>query len=255
MVEPRTADNDVRKFLAIGLSVGSFAVVIALGIACLVLAREVDEADKRFGYAKDILGVLLPVTSAWMGTIIAFYFSKENFDAATRNSLALVKQLTPDQKLATLPIGDGMIPIEGIDPKLVIEGSKTPANYKLKADLLGPLADKRRERLPIFGEGGCILLMAHRSLIDKFIVKKVGENPAITPDGLTLQDLSNDSEAGPVMTGSFRTLPPSASLADAKRLMDTIPGLSDVFVTVDGTKQTKVLGWVTDGKILEKSKA
>ena len=37
--------------------------------------------------------------------------------------------------------------------------------------------------------------------------------------------------------------------------MDTIPGLSDVFVTADGGKQTKVIGWVTDGKVLENSKA
>ena len=54
---------------------------------------------------------------------------------------------------------------------------------------------------------------------------------------------------------SFRTLPSTASLADAKHFMDTIPGLSDVFVTADGTKQAKVTGWVTDGKVLDKSRA
>lgn len=255
MAEPR-ADAFVRKYLALGLSFGALTIVLGLGIACLVLAHGIADPKERADYAKDILSFILPVVGTWIGTVIAFYFSKEGFEAATQNSLNLVKQLTPEQRLATITIAEGMIPLDQIDPKLSIERGKTAADYRLKADLLDARLDaRRRERLPVLDEEGCVVFIAHRSLIDKFIVRKIAADANVRPDSLTLKDMAEDPETGRVLKESFRTLPLSATLADAKRFMDTVPGLSDVFVTLDGTKQTKVTGWVTNVRVLEKSKA
>jgi hypothetical protein len=34
--------------------------------------------------AKDILATLLPVIGTWIGTVLAFFYSKENFESAAR---------------------------------------------------------------------------------------------------------------------------------------------------------------------------
>ena len=102
-------DDGFRKWLALALTVASFVIVLGLGLGSLLLARgDGATALQSFTYAKEILGILLPVASAWMGTIIAYYFSRENFEAATRSTMSLVKQLTPDEKLAAIPITEGI---------------------------------------------------------------------------------------------------------------------------------------------------
>ena len=48
---------------------------------------------------------------------------------------------------------------------------------------------------------------------------------------------------------AFVVVPPTANLAEVKRQMDSDPDCSDVFVTEDGKKDSKVIGWVTNVNI------
>lgn len=82
--------------------------------------------------------------------------------------------------------------------------------------------------------------MAHRSLIDRFIVQETAKGKNVAD--LTLADMLADTSTNEILRGSFQTLLETASLAEAKALMDKIKICSDVFATVDGTANTKVTG-------------
>lgn len=227
------------------LVIGLFAILVAAAPAIrYVFTGEGDAAsvEKSFANVKDVLGILLPVMSAWAGTVLAFYFSKDNFESAAKNTAALVQQLSSEEKLKSTIVRDVMIKIEDAD-KLVLD--KEPAAITLKKDILEDILDaNHRERLPILDTEAHIKYMVHRSLIDKFIVKKAGEGAEV--DKLTLADLLADKNSEKIMSKSFCTIPVSQNLGYAKAEMEKILNCSDVFITVDGTPNSQVIGWITD---------
>ena len=105
-------DTQFRFNLARWIVVFVFSVTGLIGITALVAAVVKAAPGEAFGSVKDILGILLPVLSAWAGTVFAFYFGRESFEAAARSTAALVKQLTPEEKLRSIIFKDVMIPID-----------------------------------------------------------------------------------------------------------------------------------------------
>src|SRR5690348_1272023 len=86
-----TNDNRFRFNLAKWIVIFVFSVTGLIGITAIVAAWQAQQP--AYGAIKDILGILLPVLSAWAGTVFAFYFGRENFETAARTSAALVRQL------------------------------------------------------------------------------------------------------------------------------------------------------------------
>jgi hypothetical protein len=242
-------DSQFRFNLARWIVVFVFSVTGLIGITALVAAVVKAAPGEAFGSVKDILGILLPVLSAWAGTVFAFYFGRENFEAAARSTAALVKQLTPEEKLRSIIFKDVMIPIDKAS-KLILD--KPQNAIKLKADMIDGILEKdKRERLPMLDQQGHIKFMAHRSLIDRFIVQETAKGKNVAD--LTLDDMLKDAPTKVVLEGSFQTLKESSNLAEAKALMDKITICSDVFATEDGTPGTKVTGWVTNVIVREHS--
>jgi hypothetical protein len=60
--------------------------------------------------AKEILTMILPMIGTWVGTVLAFYFGKEQLEAATRSVTAIARELTPEEKLRSIKVTDKMIP-------------------------------------------------------------------------------------------------------------------------------------------------
>lgn len=240
-------------FGGIGL-LGMFAIAMAaIPTIIFVWQNKGDENTIRDGFTniKDILGILLPVMSAWAGTVLAFYFTRENFESAARNTAALVKQLNPEEKLKSILIKDVMIRIEAADT-LTLEKAESEKETKLRKDMIDAILDKKkRNRLPILDKAGLIKYMAHRSLIDQFIAQKADEKNKA--EDLTLAGMLSVKEFKEVLTGSYKTLQETSSLAEAKALMDKIAICSDVFVTEDGQPNTRVIGWVTDVIVREQA--
>jgi hypothetical protein len=200
---------------------------------------------------KDILGIVLPVISAWAGTVLAFYFSRENYESAARNTAALVKQLTPEEKLRSTSVKDAMKPI---DKAVTFQLNKPDDSVLIKSEIIdGKYEPSNVERLPILDAKGCIKYMAHRSMVDRFIVKSIPKKKPV--EDLTLGDMVCDDYFKLILTDGFKTLPQTASLSEAKALMDKNKNCDDVFITMNGEKDTKVIGWVTNVCILEALKA
>jgi hypothetical protein len=225
----------------------SFSVIGALGIVAILAVAFGDE--KKVSAIKDILSILLPVIGAWAGTVIAYYFSRENFESAAKNTRSLVKELSPDKVLESILIKDAMIPIETASK---LELTKNESEIYLKPDLIDSIMDKnKKNRLPILDKEGKIKYMLHRSIIDQFIVNAVSAGKALKE--ISLQDLLADDEFKKIVLESFETLGPNSNLAEAKALMDKVVNCSDVFVTENGKRDSKAVGWVTNAIVLSHS--
>ena len=235
-----------RKSLGRTIIYFSLGVVAVLGITAIIAVAA--SSKESSAAVKDILSLLLPVISVWVGTILAFYYGKENYETAAKSTADLVKQLTPEEKLKSIPAKSVMIPIEKAS-KLILD---KPEDQMKLSDIIKRLDTEKKKRLPIMDTNGCIKFIAHRSTVDQFIVQKAFAGKQLTE--LTLKDLIDDKDYHNILTAGFGTINPSASLADAKILIDKIDLCLDVFITEDGTAQTKVIGWITNVIITEQAR-
>ena len=101
----------MKDYIALAIVIFSFAVVIIL----IVQAFQLSDKDVSFKNTKDIIGFFLPVVGTWMGTILTFYFTKENFESASRSMQETIKKLTSEDKLKATKATEVMIEVAKID--------------------------------------------------------------------------------------------------------------------------------------------
>jgi len=224
---------------------GLVAVSI-LGLAAIVFTAIWDKSDEIFSNVKDILTMVLPLIGAWVGTVLAFYFSKDNFKAAsdsTRDLLSAFK--SSEEKLKTIRVADVMIKTDAIT-KLILDKDEKLIN--LKVDIIDSKLEKDKDkpynRLPVLTDKMYPKYIIHRSLFDKYFYKMTLASKKI--EDLTLADMSSDPDFVNPLTKSFGTIKVDSNLAEVKHLIDTVPDCQDVFVTDSGTPDSKVIGWITN---------
>lgn len=255
--DPKNKNTDSEERAKIGRRVVYFAlgVIGILGLAAIAVAiyapagESIEKSKQRYELVKDVLTSLLPVLGTWVGTVLAFYFSKENFVEAAKQTSELVRQLTLDQKLQEIPVVDAMISMT--DPnaiKFILDRPEDKIN--LKTDILDLLSKSGKNRLPFIDTNGIVKYIIHRSIIDKYI-SEYALSGAIKPIDLTLKDLLCIDQYKQI-SSSFGTVGRDAKLNAVKNLIDGNLGCSDVFVTEDGTKSCKAFGWVTNVILTEK---
>ena len=252
-------DSKFRMMLAKAVTSWALAVILAIAVLIIVIAGinalhqpSQDKTRDFFDIAKYVLGVLLPVIGAWVGTVLAFYFGRENFEAASKSAANLVRQMSSREKLQAEPVSHAMMKINDVTTFKILAG-KTEADIKIK-ELIDEGFEKDklqpRNRLPILdaeGRGKCVL---HRSTIDAFVAPKK-HPPDVDESTLALKDLLEDPKLKDFIVNSFMPVPESATLADAKDLLDKIPQCLDILVTQDGTKNGIVVGWITNVMVLQ----
>lgn len=256
--DPQTSEAEAIARSKIGRQVTYFALAVTalLSITAILVATNVtNDLEKRFMFVKDILTIVLPLVGTWVGTVLAFYFSRENFVAAARQTADLVRQLTPEQRLQGVPVTEAMLDMSAsTTTKLVLSTAEDAEKVKLKTDVIDTLLEKQnRNRLPIVDSAGRVLFVVHRSFIDKFLVKRA-ETAGKSLADATLKDLLAETDLKMIFQ-SFATLGKDAKLIAVKRAMDGNPNCSDAFVTEDGTKGSRALGWITNVIVQEKSAA
>jgi len=226
-------------------------IVLVAGISAL-LKPSPEKMVQFFDISKYVLGVLLPVIGAWVGTVLAFYFGQGSFEAASKSAANLVRQLSPREKLQAEPVGHAMMKINDVTT-FKIPADKTQADITIKQlidegfekDQLQP-----RNRLPILDAEGRGKYVIHRSIVDAFVAAKK-HPPTADESTLTLKDLLEDPKLKDYIVNSFISLAPDATLADAKDLFDRNPLCLDILVTQDGTKNGIVVGWITNVMVLQ----
>jgi hypothetical protein len=236
--QPPQPPGPVRDWIAISITAGSILLLLLLAITAIVINKD----------PKDVLTILLPVIGTWVGTVLAFYFGKENLDAATR-SVATMARLTASDKLKQILATDKMITKDRMFFKRTPESS-----IKLLETLDELEQQKKGDRIPVLDPQDRPVYVVHRSTIDQYLTTQARQPTPPDLKILTLQDLLSDSKLKDKLENSFITLNENATLQDVKAAMDAAPDAQDAFLTRNGKSNEPILGWITNNIIADNSR-
>ena len=260
-----TTDALFRSRLARTLTTWSLCFLLIIALVALIGAGiysynappgHTPEAKERatffFDLVKYLLATILPVVAGWVGTVLAFYYGKENFEAGTKSVTIAARALTTKEKLAGIKVNTLGIARSEFNA-LVLNTADTEEAKKTD---LGTVKDEFRdkkvpaklyERLPILLKGDVPYMVLHRSTLNAFLVEANEKDPKKS----TLGTLCNELKFSP--NDSFVAVASDATADQAKTEMENIKNCSDVFVTTDGKKTGAVTRWITNVDLLEKA--
>jgi hypothetical protein len=270
--QPVTADERLRGNIATKvLLFGTVTLCIVASIMVIggivLFVRSTDKNDtteRAIHMVQMVFNALLPVIATWVGTVIAFYFGKANFEAASKSAQDMVKQFAnSDDKLRATKVSDPNVMrlfAEIIFNKEIV--SKKDEEIMVQKDLIDFMDDPKNvgDRLPIFDPKNCIRYLIHESTLNEFARKLSSDKyPALkgkTIDTITLaQMVSNaDDDMNNKLTKCLIFVAKTATLLEAKEKMQANKWSQDVFVTDNGIASEPVIGWITNNKIVEMSK-
>ncbi len=205
---------------------------------------------------RDVFNMVVPLIGTWIGTVIAYYFSGENFERASQSVQRMVDQVVVE-RLRGIAARDAMI-ARGSMKVIHLAAGDDGSGVPLKAGMLD-LLKPPVTRLPVLDDKGLIKYIIHQSLVFRFVTEKTIEAAgAAKPFDVTTQTLKHFLDHPGVLDVVAKTmgfLRPDATLADAKARMEAVPGCQDVFITEDGTQATPVQGWLTNVEIAKRARA
>jgi hypothetical protein len=229
-----SSETRLRPYLAM-IVLGLSIILIAVASAVAILAAT---NQGRPEMARLVFASVLPLLGTWVGTVLAFYFARENLQAATDSTLRLTRPIE-----AATPVTQVMI------PKAQIVSYDVKAGVDVKATSLFELRQMMKtagkNRLPILSDTGVILYIFHDSSIAAFALNlgKDPDNQAAFTE--TIADLLNDADLKSAVE-AIAVVGPEATLADARATMRSVPRCNDVFITARGQKADPVIGWLTN---------
>ncbi|KQT50955.1 hypothetical protein ASG43_06825 [Aureimonas sp. Leaf454] len=229
--------------------------VSALGVTILAILI-VQSHDGSITDKKDIFNILVPVLSTWVGTILAFYFAKDNFEAATRNAQRIVSQLTPEQRLQQIGVRTAMLSKENIR-SISLDGN---GDAGLSVAAIISRVEAGSSRVPILSADGSIKYVlrdthVYGSMNRAFrAAKDMAASAVAAGQGMrTLADLLAepiDDKGKSATIGDlakrFAIVRIDANLAEARVALLAVEGARDVFVTATGRASEPILGWLTN---------
>jgi hypothetical protein len=222
-----------------------------LGISLMVLVGSWSDPAQFAESSRLVFNALLPLLGTWVGTVLAYYFSRKNFEAASQSVERMVT-LTTEQKLAQILVEKEMIRAAQMTVHQIPSGksAKDVPLKELRAKLGG-----RITRMPILDPNGVVQYIVHQSGLFKFLADKAlgGMAPADI-EKLSLQDLVDDAELKN-WVANIVYVSEQASVGDAKKAMEDRQGCQDLIVTKTGRRDEPMLGWMTNVDIGRLSKA
>lgn len=223
----------------------AITIIAILGIAGIGTVAIIFSSD-RTASAQMVFTATIPLLASWIGTVLAYYFSSESMDAATRS----VKELMPvEEKLEAIPVNRVMIKLSSMS------WFKYDDSQKVKDVMESLKTVGRGERLPFLDENKKPVYMLHKSSIDSALVEADMKYSEVTIADVTLQDLFDKVPSlKSLALESFGTLGQDATLKAVRAEMNRIKNCQDVFITENGTKSSPVVGWITNAIIEENSR-
>lgn len=228
-------------------------IVLISGIGGLViLAATIICLDKAS--AKEVFNALLPMFGTWVGTLLAFYFSKDNFEAATQSVTSMAGKISvASERLQQIPAKDKMRLLKDIGFYPMKKGEEDKC-------VLSQLLDQTKyDRIPMM-DGNRMVYLVYRATINQYLsnvaLKKVviaGKEVSM----VSLADAIQDPRLRNTFEKSFGFVSETATLADAQREMERVSKdvpCNDVFVTPSGKPDEAISGWITDNTIVENLK-
>jgi hypothetical protein len=102
-------------------------------------------------------------------------------------------------------------------------------------------------RVPFLSRDDHFVYIAHRSMLDQFLVEQLAPEAAEQIAQLTLADLfERQPRVRDIFAGTAAFVSIGSTLGDAKVQMNATPNCYDVFVTENGSSSEPIQGWITD---------
>jgi hypothetical protein len=223
-----------RDILALGILVFSVVVLGALGITAIAVKKE---------DTLTILNIILPVVASWVGTILAFYFGRENFESANMQVRELIQQFTPEERAKSL-VKDAM---RGLSDTVhfKIPESKTDKDVKIKQ--LREKYGGKVSRLPIVNPDDSPRYMLHESRIIGYLEARGDEEQTL--DHFIADQKNRGFEYG--LNKGFVVVSEATTVAAAKTKMEQFPSCQDVFVTKGGKDNEPLTGWISNVRLTQ----
>jgi len=231
MEENKSTSNEGSR------SILAYSTLIFSALAITILAAVAIAMNSENSLT--IFNVVLPVFATWVGTILAFYFGRENFESANRQVREMIQQLAPEQR-AEASVTSIMRPLNNAVHYQISEG-KGDQDVKL-SELFDKLVPDNVSRLPIIDTDRKPKYMIHESSMDKFIATG-GKQEDNLENFITTQQNAG-FEFG--LNKGFVVVSEQTTLAAAKRKMEDKPNCQDIYITKDGSPEEPLTGWISN---------
>lgn len=231
-----TTVRDVLALVLVALSAG------AIGFIAMEAVQNPGNAE-----VDKVLTVIVGLAGTWVSTVLVFYFSKENFQAA-QNAMANVVATAQRSNLAATAVRTVMINRNSIkDVKIPSGQDETGVPFKTLCD---KLKAESVTRIPIF-IGDVVKYVIYDASIYRFLSDRQIAGQPVDVATATLADLLAhpiDGQTVKAIVARMAFVPVTATLEDAKAALSSGSGSSvrDVFVTKSGAPTEPVEGWLTD---------
>lgn len=232
------AAPEVRDRIAIRVLGGGALAVALVGVVAI--------CAEKSPAAQQVFTAVITLIGSWGGAVIAFYFSRENFEAASRHTERALDRLSGDAG-HSLKLSEVMLPIAKVES---LAFKTDPAEISVE-QIRSKFEGMSFERLLLLDGGGVVRHVLHLSSLNNYLVR----HPQAVANGASLKDLVADAEIGPLLLQGFRTLRGDNTLADAKLLIEKNASCQDLVITDSGEPGGRAIGWISNNVILEKSRA
>lgn len=229
MMERRTSifekSTEANRNL-IALTIISLTIVGIIIISYLYFV-----SSKEAGTSEKIFNALLPLFATWIGTVLAFYFGRENFEAASNRYEEIIQTLNADL------LDDVLVNQIMITKKTMVYLDISAAKSKNVADLISFLNSVNKNRLPVL-ENDSIKYIIHKSTLLEASNKQGNANPISFDEFI---------KANKAIIEGFLLVGQDEILENVRKKIKDNPNVKDVFVV---GQNDKVLGWLTDTLIM-----
>jgi CBS domain-containing protein len=256
------SDTVFRAKLGGRLVMAASLGVIVLGIIVIAAAALGAKDSPVKEAAQLIFTSVLPLLGTWVGTVLAFYYTRENFESASRTTLAAVR--SGAQQLASTRVTDKMMPADQII-KAEIPAGKGIGDLSLKtiSDLFEtklPTGQTISRLLIVKKDGGACIGIIHRSIWMELQLVGAKLTPPMNPASDSLAKILTEKSASgktfnEIITTTLAYVAADRTLADAKMVMEAAPLCQDVIVTQTGNRDERMLGWISNVDIARLSQA
>jgi hypothetical protein len=231
MSQPNTEQSkySLRKWLSTVIVFSSIGGIIITAALAMYYGSKEDNSERIFT-------MLLPVFTSWVGTVMAFYYGKENFSAANQETRELLKEVSQPSNKPEISVKVAMRSIT--DMKVKTLSDDTAAQTTTITDLKNKLSNEA-SRLPILNYEKHPLYMLHSSIINS------------VPQNDLTQSLSDfivtQKQAGKRfgVNYGFVVVSENSVLSDAKEKM-LKQKCQDIFVTKEGSADEPLVGWISN---------
>lgn len=204
--------------------------------AIIILAGLYYLSNTNSDTMEKIFSTLIPLFATWIGTVLAFYFGKENFDIATKRYDKMIDRLSPEV------LDDINVTQIMISKKTMVFKNLNELEGKKVKEIIAFLTEVKKSRLPVLQDDEMKYVIHKATFLDAMN----NLDGAITADDYDFKAFIADPKYLEKVK-SFLTFDEGVILEEIRTALTKDPTIKDVFI-VD--KNKKVMGWLTDTLIL-----